>query len=442
MGSVFFKRLFEIQILHDYFLTAVDGVSFFDNNEVDKKDILVKKLSNNLYDIKNIFEIEAVGNTKLKLGENKLIIGKTALGFIVGTEVDVVNLGGEIRYKPIYEPNTNISLTFALKSKIPFLGSITNTSFKPAFPAIYYFTNKNKTEFDEPTIPPYKSLPITTNAKIHQNGLSYEMGAIVNFGGTIRQALRSTDGNDPSHWEDVDDKRFMTDADRILLPQNFYYTIKKDLNITQLDAILEDLSSNQIKIINKSSLAPLENVLFNFTKVDENDQNSADIPSGFYILKVKLNGGDEVSYPVYLNNDIYSKDYLGVIDIRFDELNSPFSLLDVAGLLKTKIDAANNKISHPVFELRLKNRKTYWRYIKNSSFSVSEVTATSSHLQAQPEPQVLVSIKPKALTETLVPFQNGTSLMLPHPKISSLKVEKEKIFSEININQSNRLLSN
>ena len=176
--------------------------------------------------------------------------------------------------------------------------------------------------------------------------------------------------------------------------------------------------------------------------MDENDPNSLDIPSGFYILKVKLNGGPEISYSIYLNNDIYSKDYLGIIDIRFDEVNSPFSILDATGLLKTKIDAANNTVLHPIFELRLKNRKTYWTYTKNSDFSVSELVATSSHLQTQPQPEVLVSIKPKPLTETLVPFQNGTSLMLPHPKIASLKVERDKIFSEININQSNRLLSN
>ncbi|MBP0904196.1 hypothetical protein ACFSKN_08055 [Mariniflexile gromovii] len=442
MGSTVFKRLFEIQILHDYFLTAVDGVSFFDNNEVFKKDLLVKKLSNYLYDVNTIFEIEAVGNTKLRLSENKLIFKKTALGFIVGTEVDVVDQAGEIRYKPMYVPKSDTNLTFALKAHIPFFKSITNTSFKPAFPAIFYFTNKGKIEFDETTIPPYKSLPIATPANTHQNGLTYEMGAIVNFGGTIRQALQSTDGSDPTHWEDMDDKRFMTDADRILLPQNFQFVLKKDLNITQLDAVLEDLTSNPIKVINKTSLTPIEHVLFNFTKVDENNPNSADIPSGYYLLKIKLNGGLEVSHSIYLNNDIYSKDYLGIIDIRFDELNSPFSILDATGLLKTKIDVANNKVLHPIFELRLKNRKTYWRYTKNSDFSVSELVATSSHLQAQPQPEVLVSIKPKALTETLVPFQNGTSLILPHPKIASLKVERDKIFSEININQSNRLLSN
>jgi hypothetical protein len=58
------------------------------------------------------------------------------------------------------------------------------------------------------------------------------------------------------------------------------------------------------------------------------------------------------------------------------------------------------------------------------------------------ENEKLVSIKPKALTETLVPFISGTILLLPQPNTSSLRVGKEKIYSEIFINPSNRLLNN
>ena len=440
MSSIIFKKLFEVQIFHDYFLTTVDGISFFDKSQAEKAELLTKKLDRNIYNINDLFTIEPVGLTKLRLREYKLIMSKTALGFIVGIEVDVVSQAGEILYKPRLELKNEVNLSFAITSKIPFFNSITNINLSSSLPSIHYFTNKGKEEFNETVGPPYTSLPISNKAGEHQNGLNYEMGALVDFGGTIKEALQYTDGNTPAHWVDIDDKRFVNNSDKILLPSNFNYSLKKDQNITQVDFILEDESNTVIKSISKSSAGALENVFLNFTKVDETDENSDAIPAGKYQLKIKENGGPEVIYQVYLNNDIYDKNIQGVIDIRLDELNSPFSLFDAGGFLKTKIDAANQKVSHPIFEIRFKNRRTYWRYNKEGDFSAAEVAATATHLNHQSEK--LISKKPKALTETLVPFINGTSLMLPHPRMPSIKVENGNIFSEIFINQSNRLLNN
>lgn len=440
MSDSVFKRLFEIQILHDYFLTTADGTSFFDKNEADKRELLKAKLAYSLYDIKDIFLIEPAGTTALRMSEYKLTMHKTALGFIVGAEVNTVNQAGETYYKPRYDLNNSVNLTFSITPKLTFFNSITNLSFSPPVPAIYYFTNKGKEEFNEAVVPAYKSLPLADKVMEHQNGKSYEMGTVVNFGGTIREALQHTDGNNPAHWEDIEDKRFVTEADRILLPPVFSYTFNKEDDVTQFEALLEDESNNEIKKISKNSVEAMESVLLNFTKIDETDEDSEDILTGFYTLKVKINERADVVYPVYLNSEIYLNDYLGVVDIRLDEINSPFSLLDSSGFLKTKIDASNQKISHPVFEIRFKNRRTYWRYNREGDFSPAEVAATSAHLQHQSEK--LISKKPKALTETLAPFKNGTSLMLPHPGVPSVKVEKEKVVSEIFINQSNRLLSN
>ncbi|MCX2680314.1 hypothetical protein OOZ15_10215 [Galbibacter sp. EGI 63066] len=440
MGTKVFKRLFEIQLLQDYFLTSEDGMSFFDKNEEEKNEILRTKLIFGMYDIRDMFFIKPVGNTTLKLNEYKLRLHKTPLGFIVGVEVNVENQAGETLYKPVFGLDESISLSFCVKPRLSFFKSITNVSFTPEFPAIYYFTNKDKEVFNETVVPAYTSLPISDKVMPHQNGKKYEMGALVDFGGTIREAIQHTDEANPAHWEDIDDRRFVTEADRILLPHNFIYSFKKEANVTEFEITLEDLASTEIKKITETFTDPITSILLNFTKVDENDDESDDIADGIYNLKVKVNGGAEVIYTVYLNDDLYQKDSLGVIDIRFDELNSPFSLLDASGFLKTKIDASDQKISHPVFEVRFKNRKTYWRYNREGDFSPAEIAATSAYLQHQPEK--LISIKPRSLTETLIPFQNGTSLMLPHPRMPSVKVEQDKIYSEIYINQSNRLLSN
>ena len=439
MSEYLFKKLFEVQILHDYFLTTADATSFFERNKTEKDDLLSQKLAHNLYDLRNIFTIEANEDTKLRMNEYGLIFTETALGFIVGQRVLSENLAGATVYRPYLTVPASVSLSFSIQPLINHFISITSLCFRTKLPAVYYFSNRDKEVLDEVTAPPYASLQLANKFGEHQTGMKHEMGALINFGGTLREAIQATDGSIPAHWEDVEDRGFASNADRILLPNNFTYFPDIEDAITELKFVLEDESSSQIKTITKSSSAILQNVPLNFSKVDETDENSNDIPSGMYTLKVKENTGPEIAYPIYLNESLYNKNAFGIIDIRFDEEDSPFSLLDTAGFLKTRITAADVLLPHPVFEIRFKNRRTYWRYQSEAGFSAQDILDTSGHLDDVSGK--LVSKKPKALTQSLVPFINGTSQMLPHPKISGIRVEKEKTFSEIYINQSNRLLN-
>ena len=440
MGSTtFFKRVFEVQIFHDYFLTTGDGLSFFGRNQAKKNDLLLKKLIQTGYNVQNLFALEPISTTKLTMEQYRLIMKKTPLGFVVGTEVSMETQAGETLYRPHIPYGNDLSLTFSIRPLVSYFNSIGNLSLRPPLPSIYYFTNTDKAEFDEVAVPPFTSLPLPNRLRGHQNGMKHEMGAMIDFGGTAREALQRTDGNDPAHWEDIDDRRFVSDADRTLLPDNFNYPLRKEAGVTQLNFVLEDGTGTVIKTISKSGTTALEDVSLNFSKVDETDPGSESIAAGFYTLKVTENAGPEIQYPIYLNKQIYSNVYHGVVDIRSDEPDAPLGLLDANGFLKTRINAANEKIPHPIFEIRYKNRRTYWRYNKEVDFSAAEIAATAAHLEH--DPTMLVSLRPKGLTETLVPFFNGVSLLLPNPRNPSIKVEGERIFSEIFINPSNKLLN-
>lgn len=442
MSEIIYKKIAEVQILHNYFLTTSDGTSFFARNQPEKEDLLVKKLDRGIYDIREVFTIRPHEDTELRMNEYNLKMFTTPLGFVVGIEVLVENIGGETVFKPRLEVPDAVHLNFSIQPRVSFFKTITNTSFQPVFPAIHYFSNTDKLELDEITVPTYKSLQLTNKLRAHQLGMTHEMGALIDFAGTLREAIQKTDGSDPTHWEDIDDRGFVSDADRMLLPSNFAFSFRKEDAVLDASFVLEDAAALEVKTISKISTEVLEDVYLNFSKIDETDVNSPKIPSGFYTLKVTANAGPEISYPVYLNKAEYDKDLFGMIDLRFDEPNSPYSLLDAGGFLKTRITAADVLVPHPVFELRFKNRRTFWRYNSESVFSAGDITDTNGHLVPESVAnEKLVSIHPKGLTETLVPFINGTSLVLPQPEIPSLRVEKEKIFSEIFINQSNRLLN-
>ncbi len=442
MSEMVFKKLFEVQILHDYFLTTADGISFFERNEDEKKEVLTKKLAHGIYDVHTFFNVRPLGDTILRMNEYRLKMARTPLGFVVGMEVTPENQAGDTVFKPRLEVPEHITLNFSMQPKLSFFRSISTLSFGSAFPSIYYFSNKDKLELNEATVPPYTSLQLTNKFKQHQPGMVHEMGALIDFGGTLREAIQRTHGSDPTHWEDIADRGYVSDADRILLPSNFTYFISKEDAVTNIEFVLEDLGGTGIKTIAKSGTEVLESVFLNFTKVDEADVASDEIPPGFYTLKVTANAGPEIAHAVYLNEAIYDKNQLGIIAMRFDEPDSPHSLLDAGGFVKTRITAADVLVPHPIYEIRFKNRRTYWRYNSETAFTAGEVTDTNAHLAPETVAnERLVSLKPKALTEALVPFINGTSLVLPHPEISALRVEREKTFSEIFINTSNRLLN-
>ncbi len=177
---------------------------------------------------------------------------------------------------------------------------MTNLSLTEKIPALYYFTNRDKVVLDEGMVPNYTSLPITNKIESHQNGTIHEMGAIIDFGGTAREAIQKTDGTINAHWEDIDDKRFVTNTDRILMPHNFSYTFKEAEGVTQVKFVLEDAGSIALKTITKTATDILTEVPLNFTKVDENDEASDTIIDGHYTLKVKVGTGPEHVPDIFL----------------------------------------------------------------------------------------------------------------------------------------------
>ncbi|WP_010521957.1 hypothetical protein [Aquimarina agarivorans] len=435
-----YKKLFEVQILHDYFLMDTAGVSFFNKNKVDRERLLSNKIENNSYNVNDLFSIVPTNKTKQILERFGLIYGTTPLGFFVGTEVTIKNINNEVLYMPFLDTDKLTSLAFVIQPQLPFFKSVTNISFSTFKPAIYYFTNTNKQVFTETELTPsFKSFPLTNTPLDYQDGICYEMGALSKIEGNLKEAQLFTNNKADTDWKMIKDKRVVSDADKTLLPSIFDYTFKKVQNIKDVEFILEDKSGGVVKSIQKTSDNPITKVPINFKRVNENDVSSNTISSGFYNLKIVQNKETILNFPIHINDDLYDKNNFGVLEIHFKKENSPFSILDIQGFLKTKIDNNGEKIQHPVFEIRFKNRNTYWRYNKSEAFSPSEVSATASFLTQNNAK--LISKDTKSLTDVLVPFMNGSSLMLPHPKTPNIKIENDKIFSEIYISQSNRLLN-
>ena len=171
-----------------------------------------------------------------------------------------------------------------------------------------------------------------------------------------------------------------------------------------------------------------------------NSNDKKPIPTGQYSLEINTDTGFSSQKKVYLNDELYQKNYIGIIDIGLNDLHPDYALLDGQGQLKTRL-LNGNKVPHPKFEIRFQSRNTFWRYIKQNDFDASEITGTSAFLN-QISNKVLISKVPKKLSHSLAPFENGGTTVLPMPKLNSLKFSKDKIYSDIYISRTNKIITN
>ena len=87
MGLILVKRLFEVHLLHDYYLTGVDGESFFELPADQKAPFLKERLYYDQYRLLKEVTVSPTARCQELLRANKLFFANTRLGFIVGVEV-------------------------------------------------------------------------------------------------------------------------------------------------------------------------------------------------------------------------------------------------------------------------------------------------------------------------------------------------------------------
>lgn len=430
MSKIVFKRLFEVQVFHEYYLQDKDGNSIFDLNANDRATLLENKILHKQYAAKREFAVKPTEATKTILRNHRLRFANTELGFVIGTETDVeVTDVDNIKYKPCIDIDPNVKLEFILEDHNAYLRSITNMRMSSAYPSAYFFSNKNTQEIDG-------RLPLSTNVLPFNASKTYEMGELAAFGGSIKEALENTNSSDPSLWMDITDHQYVNEADRTLLPCQFMYHFPLS-NVQNATFVLKTMNNAVVKTVNVNKTSPFQRVPLNLSVVDEAAYNSPAIETGYYKLQVSNDVGLNIEHIVYIDRSLHETGNLGKIEIQLGDLSPTAGVLDADGYLKTRI-VNGDKILHTIYELRFQARKVYWRYIAKEPFSASDVGSTAPFL-APVSNTTLVSQVPKRLSNTLIPIEDGGSVFMPMPKIDSIRFSSDKIYGNIYISNVNQL---
>ncbi|HYG39037.1 MAG TPA: hypothetical protein VD908_10470 [Cytophagales bacterium] len=418
MSTIHYKRLCEVRILHEYYLSKNDLSEYFGLTDLQRAQLLDKKLFYNQYDIWNDLLIEPSKETAKAFSDHHIKFVPQKSGFLLGIEV---KLSGS-SYVPLISLDENKNFHFIIRLRNAYFKNFSNLRLQSNIPSIYYFSNANP---DSNKV--FSSL--STPVENFKNGLTYEAGEISKIGVDIKEAIIKTNTSDAANWRKIISTGFAHEGDRIALPFNFYYEFDKATNVKQADFTLKDPGDVTIKSISVSKPTKLEKVLLDFSKVDETI-----IKRGTYKLEVSGENGYQDTRKVYLD-DFCSPHDFGIIEIQNKINNSDFSIYNLDGSLKNSI---------PVFEIRIKSRKTYWRYKSANEKSLAVTPKTNPYLTAMGGQ--LRSKTPLPMIALPIEFRDPDPMIprvfLPNPTGNSIKPENDgRIYSDIYISKIKDLIT-
>lgn len=408
MAAIYYKRLFEVRILLEYYLQDNANQEVFAAGNPALEGLIARRLSHRQYDIRKELSIAPAPASENLFRSRYLRFIPTATGFFVGLRVSPQGNA----FRPFVPMEEDVRFQFSLTSRNPLVRNITNYPFRSSLPAIYYFSNTND---DNNQSFPFLSVPVSG----FQAGKTYAMGELAVIGGKQKEALRRTSSSTASHWRDLNAAGLAHEGDRILLPGQFDYQFDPLSGVNTADFSLQQTDGTVVKQLTISDAQGLERVRLDFSRND-----AGEIAEGRYQLLVNGNGGFQEKRQLYLSSTRYGAGNFGLINISPGA--GDFRLLEADGSLRAPA---------PVFEIRFKSRSAYWRYKSSQGKKLKLTPKTVPYLNAIGG-GVLQSKLPRPLSFMPLEFSIAgdptEAVLLPAPTQASFRPEPDgRVYSDI-----------
>jgi hypothetical protein len=385
-----YKTLFEVKLLHEYFLTAADGTTIFEKgNQEDRLTILAGEHSLDRESINSVLEFKFPDYLKSRYEGYHLKLIPSYSGVKVAARVLQKKLDdGSIVYDPLAKMSADANIFIEMSKKTGLFDRFTNGRVKTALPAIYFFSNQNT-----PGTFPF----LTRSISGFNLNYSYEQGELASFGANdIREYYKDSSGD---HWATIKGNLFASENDRLLLPSKFQYSFNEP-DISQALFTLKNNNGEIVKSINSTTNDVFRKVTLDFSDmVDQslvNDQVS--IPGDGYRLEILGNNGFSASHSIIFNNPLYNQSNWGVINMKIDPPLTSFDLLASDGYLIKRKTGGGIDQSHPIFEIHLKSRSAYWRYFNDKGKELKLITDLQDYLFK--EGKTLISKRPAPVSRS------------------------------------------
>ncbi len=399
--TVIYNMLFEVKILHHYFLNS--GMKNFAIMTGDEQAEMLLS-----YDVREVFSITPTSESRNHLDRHHCLCKQTATGLIVGLKAQLEDQTQK-KYRPFISIDNDLIFTFHLHTKNFALLNYTDLPLTGDSGKVYLFSNRKG-----PAVKEFPSL--CTSPDSYSNSLEYLPGDMVVDNeaspATLYTAkLKTTD--DPVGSPDwlVEKKSdgfpmsYANPADRHqLVRQQLLYKVKTADVVPEV--VITTASGNVVEV--KSAILPGE---FRTIQLDLRG-----LPEGFYSLHAESEDSsyqdDMVFYLLQQKEPPFA-----ILELHVKSDTAAYDMLDPQGCMLG-----------PSYELRFRNRATYWRYV-GKNFNASSVTTN-------PMPLTRFGF----IDNVTVPDKDGALVDdLPNPEVAMIKAEaltieaEKKFYSEIHI---------
>ena len=431
--SLIYKTLFEVKLMHEYYLTDADGKTVFQlANQVDRINFLLNQFSTDRPSVNGDIEFTFPKEMESKFGNYYLKLLSTYSGFKVAIRVNQQLLSdGTLVYEPFVALSDDLNIYIQIGKKSGAFDSYTHSGVYSPVASTFIFSNEN--------ISGAKTFPYITSAiSAFDASRPYTQGDIASYGANdIRQYYKDTVGD---QWEAIPGSAFANQNDRLLLPSRFYYSFPSLSNVTNAVFVLKDKNGNVVKTITVDGANFLSKTLLDFSDV----ANTISLPESFqfaaiiFTLEVNGSNGYTASHSLIFSNLLYSRDTWGLVIVKNKVTESSFNLLATDGfLIKRKLNTGDWNEA-PIFEIPIKSRFPFFRFINEKGKELNIASSLNDYLFK--EGTFLLSKRPRSISGSYFRLQKeGTTdtAYIPNPLNYDLKKDsKDRLCLDIMVPES------
>ncbi len=442
MSRVIYKTLFEVQLLHEYYVTNVDGINIF--NDINNKEaFLQNRFNKSLSSISNDVVYQLPNPVDEMFRNHYLKLVPAYSGFSILARVyEVVLADGTILYEPYVKLPSNANLLTLVSLKNHQLAAVTNKRINQPIPAAYYFTNLD--------IISTQAFPVlAAGVPDFDESYHYQQGELY-VDENNNTVLYFLDGNNPVFLP-VKVDGYASSSDELVVPLQFIYKFNAGDKVTKANFELTDSKGNIVRSYLFENNQPLQKQAVNFTHIKSTQINPGEttvlsLPlspfnaSVVYSLKVTINDAKILLHKIiFFDNKQDLQSCLAIVNINPVAENPQFSLYAEDGFIKHRKLPDGAVTPAPVFEVRIKSRVSFWRYI-NEKHAKLKADTYPDFLQRSGSNN-LVSKVPRPFTALAGTYvlrdENGKIISekyLPNPQSDErLTIEEQKIYADIQV---------
>lgn len=400
--TITYNKLFEVKILHHFFLNK--GEAVFDSMTDEDKALTMLN-----YDVRDFFDIFPTPECQKALSSHNCVFKATSQGIIIGirAESDYQDPSNIIPFIPFADDQV---FTFVIQLKDMGFMNYTALSFTGNSGKMYMFSNLVS---GSP-----KSFPfITSNPPVYEADTEYYPGDMLGNDPDNLSTLYTALNKSSNPVTNTDDWIAEALADNVPLNYanlNDQHSVIRGMLLYKV-SVADATPSITVKTASGIIINPEINILVGEYRTVQVDMRG--FPDGFYSIHFESADppyDDDIAFYLFQQRS----NPFGIISLALQSDNPDYSMIDGNGFLRS-----------PVYELRFRNRLTYWRYV-GKAFNASSVTE-------KPLPLTRYGV----ITNVTVKDKNGADVEdLPNPGYSPVKTEalskpnEKKYYSDIHIN--------